>query len=61
LKNIRTGEYKLRWFDCAIGNEVTEENVTVADGDLSWDKLNNIGNELAVYIERIGGIMKGIR
>jgi hypothetical protein len=53
LKNMQSGVYKFCWFDCATGGEVTEENVTVAHGDQSWDKPNNIGNELAVYIERI--------
>ncbi len=56
LKNMRAGVYKLRWFDCANGSEVTMENVTVAGGDQSWDKPGRIGSELAVYIERIGGL-----
>jgi hypothetical protein len=56
LKNMRAGMYKLRWFDCASGSEVTMENVTVAGGDQSWDKPGRIGSELAVYIERVGGL-----
>ena len=56
LKNMRAGVYKLRWFDCASGSEVTKENVTVAGGDQSWDKPGRIGSELAVYIERVGGL-----
>lgn len=56
LKNMQAGVYKLRWFDCATGSEVTDENVTVADGDQIWDKPGNIGSELAVFIERIRGL-----
>ena len=56
LKNMPAGVYKLRWFDCASGSEVTMENVTVAGGDQSWDKPGRIGSEMAVYIERIGGL-----
>ncbi|MHC4322865.1 MAG: hypothetical protein ACYSUX_01180 [Planctomycetota bacterium] len=56
LKNIRAGVYKLHWYDCASGSEVTNENVTVAGGDQSWDKPGGIGSELAVYLKRIGGL-----
>ena len=56
LKNTTTGVYKFHWFDCASGSEVTKENVTVAGGDQSWDKPGRIGSELAVYIERVGGL-----
>jgi len=56
LKNMLAGVYKLHWFDCASGSEVAEENVTVAGGDLSWDKPGHLGSELAVYIERVGGL-----
>jgi hypothetical protein len=56
LKNMRAGVYKFHWFDCVTGGEVTKENVTVAGGDLSWDKPGHIGSELAVYIKRIGGL-----
>lgn len=53
---MRAGVYKFRWFDCATGSKVTEENVTIAGGVQSWDKAGGIGNETAVYIERIGGL-----
>jgi hypothetical protein len=56
LKNMPTGVYKFRWFDCATGSEVTKENVTVAGGDRSWDKPDRFGGELAVYIELVGGL-----
>ncbi|MHC4751108.1 MAG: hypothetical protein ACYTFW_14715 [Planctomycetota bacterium] len=54
LKNTRAGLYKFRWFDCVTGEEFTQENVSVVGGNQSWDKPRSIGNELAVYIRRIG-------
>jgi hypothetical protein len=54
LKNMSPGMYKLRWFDCATGKEVTQEKVKVAAGDQSWTKPSGIGNEIAVYVQRIG-------
>jgi CubicO group peptidase (beta-lactamase class C family) len=56
LKNMQAGVYKLRWFDCASGSEVTKENVTVVGGDQSWDKPDSIGGELVVYVKRVGGL-----
>jgi len=56
LKNTTAGVYKLRWFDCATGSEVVKENITVAGGDQSWEKPDDLGSELAVYIKRIGGL-----
>jgi hypothetical protein len=56
LKNMQAGVYKFHWIDCATGSEVTKENVTVPTGDQSWDKPERFGSELAVYIERTGGL-----
>jgi hypothetical protein len=56
LKNMQAGVYKFRWIDCATGSEVTKENVAVPTGDRSWDKPDRFGSELAVYIERTGGL-----
>ena len=54
LKNVRAGRYTFVWFDGATGKQVTQENVTVSDGEQSWNKPKGIGSELAVYIRRIG-------
>ncbi len=56
LKNMQSGVYKFRWFDCASGSKVVKENVTVAGGDQSWDKPGHLGSELAVYIKRVRGL-----
>jgi len=53
LKNMLPGMYKFLWFDCVTGKEVTQEKVRVATGDQSWTKPSGIGNEIAVYIQRI--------
>ncbi|UCC97608.1 MAG: DUF4038 domain-containing protein [Phycisphaerales bacterium] len=54
LKNVRPGVYKFCWFDCATGKEVTQHKVSVTGGDHTWKKPTDIGNEIAVYIKRIG-------
>ncbi len=54
LKDVRAGRYEFVWFDCVNEERVTQKNVSVADGDQSWNKPDGIGRELAVYIRRIG-------
>ncbi len=54
LKNMSPGMYRLRWFDCATGKDVTQEKVRVAAGDQTWAKPSSIGNEVVVYAQRIG-------
>ena len=54
LKDMRAGSYEFRWFDCVTGKEVTQTKVRVEAGDQSWKKPSGIGNELAVYIRRLG-------
>ena len=53
LKNVAPGRYRLRWFDCATGREVVEERTIGAAGDQSWTRPGGIGNEIAVYVQRI--------
>jgi hypothetical protein len=48
------GMYKFRWLGCATGKEVVQEEVGIAGGDQSWQKPNAIGDELALYIQRVG-------
>jgi hypothetical protein len=54
LKNMPSGVYKFRWFDCGTGKEVTQEKISVAGGDQSWNKPSGIGSEIAVYVQRVG-------
>lgn len=54
LKSMTGGTYRFRWFDCATGNQVTQENINVAADSQSWPKPDGIGSQLAVYIKRIG-------
>jgi hypothetical protein len=53
LRDMRPGTYEFRWFDCVIGNEVSQTKVNVAAGSQSWRKPGGIGGELAVYIRCI--------
>jgi hypothetical protein len=54
LKDMATGTYEFHWFDCASGKQVDQTKVKVSDGNQSWSKPLAIGNELAVYIKRVG-------
>lgn len=54
LKNLLAGRYTFVWFDCTTGMQVTKEDINVSAGDQSWEKPESIGNELAVYIKRVG-------
>ena len=53
LKNMTAGNYDFQWFDCATGKRVLQNEVTVAEGDQTWSKPADIGNEVAVYIRCI--------
>ncbi len=52
LKDMSGGTYEFRWFDCASGKEVSQTKVKVSDGNHTWSKPADIGDELAVYIRR---------
>jgi hypothetical protein len=54
LKNMTAGTYKFCWFDCATGEQITQEKVNVAAGSQSWPTPDGIGSQLAVYIKRLG-------
>ena len=52
LKALEQGQYQLTWLDCATGKTITQNNLTLATGDQTWPKPNEIGNELALYIRK---------
>jgi predicted amidohydrolase len=54
IKDMASGIYNLRWYDCVTGSTVTQTNVDVSAGNQSWAKPSGIGNEVALYIVRIG-------
>jgi len=54
LKHMTAGIYDFYWFDCAAGKQVSQTEVKVSDGNHTWSKPLAIGNELAVYIKRVG-------
>lgn len=52
LRDMTAGLYNFNWYDIISGTTVVETNISVAEGDQTWRKPADIGNELAVYIIR---------
>ena len=50
LKNMTSGTYSFKWFDCKDGDTVEQNNVSVSSGDQIWNKPSGLGDEIAVYI-----------
>ena len=50
LKNMTSGTYSFKWFDCKDGDTVEQNNMSVSSGDQTWNKPSEPGNEIAVYI-----------
>jgi len=50
LKNMTSGTYSFKWFDCKDGDTVEQNNVSVSPGDQIWNKPSGLGDEVAVYI-----------
>ncbi|MBP7053056.1 MAG: serine hydrolase [Phycisphaerae bacterium] len=54
LKGMTAGTYSFRWLDCASGRTVLQESVYVPAGDGTWARPEGIGDEVAVYLRRVG-------
>ncbi len=54
LKGMTAGTYSFRWLDCASGRTVVQELVRVLAGDGTWARPEGIGDEVAVYLRRVG-------
>jgi len=53
LRNMTAGTYALRWFDCATGKSITQQE-RVGAGNQTWPTPPGIGPELALYLRRTG-------
>jgi hypothetical protein len=53
LKNMVAGKYSFKWYDLTNGKVVNLKSVDVISGNQSWTKPASVGNELAVYINRV--------
>ncbi|MEA3224336.1 MAG: serine hydrolase [Planctomycetota bacterium] len=53
LRNMTSGTYSFKWFDCKDGDTVEQNNVSVSSGDQKWNKPSGLGDEIAVYISRV--------
>ena len=52
LKSMTAGTYDLKWFDTVDGDMVTQTDVAVSSGDVTWIRPDSIGKEVALYIKR---------
>jgi hypothetical protein len=50
LRDMAAGQYNFNWYNITNGTTVVQTNISVAEGDQTWRKPADIGNELAVYI-----------
>ena len=56
IRNLTKGEYTLKWFDCKDGDtEIQTVNIDTS-GNHSWNKPSGMGDEVALYIKRSGGL-----
>jgi hypothetical protein len=56
LRDVQAGTYLLRWFDTVDGDTI-EQVVAVTAGDQAWPKPSGIGNEAALYVKRLDGVV----
>ncbi|MHC4495731.1 MAG: hypothetical protein ACYSYM_07900, partial [Planctomycetota bacterium] len=54
VKGATAGMYDLKWFDAVDGDLVTQTGVSVSSGNVTWNKPDSIGSEVALYIKRQG-------
>ena len=52
VKRMTAGTYDLKWFDTVDGNVVTQTDISVSPGDVTWSEPEGIGKEVALYIKR---------
>lgn len=51
VQGMMAGRYDFVWFDPVDGDTVTQKDVSVSSGDVTWTKPDSIGNEVALYIK----------
>jgi hypothetical protein len=56
LKGMTAGTYDFKWFDPVDGDSVVQTGVSVGAGDQSWAKPSGIGAEVALYVNKTGGV-----
>ena len=54
IRDMAAGTYDLKWFDTTNGDEVTQTGVSVSSGQVTWNKPDSMGSEIALYIKRQG-------
>jgi hypothetical protein len=54
IRAMKAGTYELKWFDAVNGKTVTQPRLSVSSPDAAWHKPDSFGNEIALYIKRLG-------
>lgn len=53
IKDMAAGTYYLLWFDTVDGGMVEQTNVSIPSGSVLWSKPDSMGNEIALYVQRM--------
>jgi hypothetical protein len=53
FRNLTAGTYRLTWYDLVTGNRIIQNNISIGSGDRSFSKPSRIGNDVALYLERV--------
>ena len=56
IRDVQAGTYLLRWFDTVDGDTI-ERVIAVTGGDQTWPRPPAIGNEAALYVKRLDGVV----
>ena len=52
VKSMTAGTYDLMWFDTVDGDMVSQTNISVSSGEVTWSKPDSMGSEVALYVKR---------
>jgi hypothetical protein len=53
IKAMKAGTYELKWFDTVTGKMVTQTGLSISSPDVTWQKPDSFGNEIALYVKRV--------
>ena len=55
VKAMKAGTYELKWFDTVTGKMVTQTGLSISSPDVTWQKPDSFGNEIALFVKRLNG------
>jgi hypothetical protein len=53
IKAMKAGTYDLKWFDTVTGKMAIQTGLSVSSPDVTWQKPDSFGNEIALYVKRL--------